>query len=274
MSRRRQPLLVARGHKNRRIDPDLREARKRISRTGVRAAAAVVLVVGAGYHGHRLADSRGWLDLFKIREVRVVGVRVANPSVLVAEAGLKGADVHFWSPMGVYAERARRDPLVADVRIRRSLPNRLTLQVTEREPVALLRLDRLAPVDSGGRILPVSAFHAAWDAPILTVDWPSGLVAREGKVRLEPVLAMVRYLGEIKRRYPALAREISAVELANTGEATLRLIHAEGEIVLDTQTPVEKLTLVDDVLRDLRAKGQPYVKLDLRFTDQIVVRRG
>lgn len=234
----------------------------------------MILVVGAGYHGQRLAEARGWLDLFKIREVRVVGVRVANPSVLVAEAGLKGADVHFWSPMGVFAERVRRDPLVADVRIRRGLPNRLTLEVIEREPVALLRLDRLAAVDSGGRILPVSAFHAQWDAPILTVPWPGSMVAWEGNVRLEPVLAIVRYLGEIKRRYPALARGISTVELANTGEATLRLIHAEGEIVLDAETPVEKLSLVDDVLRDLRAKGQPYVRLDLRFTDQIVVRRG
>ena len=52
------------------------------------------------------------------------------------------------------------------------------------------------------------------------------------------------------------------------------LVHAEGTVLVDSETPVAKLALLDDVLRDLREKSLSYRQLDLRFKDQIVVRRG
>jgi hypothetical protein len=51
-------------------------------------------------------------------------------------------------------------------------------------------------------------------------------------------------------------------------------VHAPGEVLLARETPVDKMALVDDVLRDLRKKGVSFTRLDLRFPDQIVVRRG
>ena len=52
------------------------------------------------------------------------------------------------------------------------------------------------------------------------------------------------------------------------------MVHAEGAIVLDHDTPVDKLSLLDDVLRDLHEKKIPFAVLDLRFDGQIVVRKG
>lgn len=274
MRRRRSSPVTAMSRQNRRIDRDRRAARGRVARRVIKRCVLLGLVGLAGFHGVRLADARGWLALFQIREVRVVGVRVANPNVLVAEAGLMGEVLHYWSPLGPYAERVERDPLIASARIRRRFPNRLTLDVTERRPVAFLALDRLTPVDSAGVVLPVSAFHAGWDAPVVRLAWPAGRLARSGRIGSGPVGELLIWLQAVERDLPALAREISSVELARSGTITLRLVHAEGTVLVASDTPVAKLALLDDVLRDLREKSLSYRQLDLRFKDQIVVRRG
>jgi cell division protein FtsQ len=224
-----------------------------------------------GYHGLRLAHSRGWLDPFRVREVRVTGAMLANPNVLVAEAGLMGEELHYWTPLSEYVRGVERDPLVTSARFRRTFPNRLTLEVEEREPVALIQLDRLAPVDSTGRILPVSAFDPRFDAPVLTVAWTRSEVAQNGVVHHRAVKAVLSRLGEIAIHYPVLSREISAIRMDRDGSIALSLVHAHGEVILDQRTPLAKLALIDDVVRDLRRKGISYERLDLRFDDQIVV---
>lgn len=273
--RRSRPVAIgARGATNRRVDRDQRQARRRAyERTAKLATIASVLAL-AGYQGVRLADGQGWLSPFRVREVRVVGNQVTHPAVLVAEAGLMGEELHYWSPLAEYAERLERDPLVAQARVRRRFPNRLRLEIVERRPIALLALDRLAPVDSTGRVLPVSAFQPGWNVPVVTTEWPAAVVTTDGFVRHPAVRALIGRLREIERHFPALAREISAIELDRAGTVTLRLVHADGAIVADLRTPIEKLALIDDVLRDLRQRGHTYLQLDLRFEDQIVVRRS
>ncbi len=261
--------------RNRRIDRTLQDARRRRLRNTLRVAVSVAALGLGAWHGIRLADSRDWLDLLKVTEVRVTGVDVANPNVLVAEAGLMGADLHYWSPLGEYAERAEKDPLVHSARLVRRFPNRLALEIVERRPAALLDLDRLTPADSAGRVLPVDPFHAGWDAPVLSGPWPASAVVDDaGRVKPGAVRRALAWLGEVERKYPALAREISSIELDGRGTVTLRMVHAEGAIVLDHDTPVDKLSLLDDVLRDLHEKKIPFAVLDLRFDGQIVVRKG
>ncbi|HUP18550.1 MAG TPA: FtsQ-type POTRA domain-containing protein [Gemmatimonadota bacterium] len=260
--------------RNRRIDRGQREERRKRVRITMRVAASVAVLGLVVWHGVRLADSRDWLDLLKVREVRVIGVEVAHPNVLVAEAGLMGADIHYWSGLGQYAERAERDPLVHSARLVRRFPNRLALEVVERRPVALIALDRLTPADSAGRVLPVDPFHAGWDVPVLTGPWTSASVVEAGRVRPGAVRRTLAWLGEVERKYPVLAREISTIELDRRGTVTLRLVHSEGAVVLAHDTPIEKLALIDDVLRDLHEKEIPYTVLDFRFEDQIVVRKG
>lgn len=85
---------------------------------------------------------------------------------------------------------------------------------------------------------------------------------------------MVRWLGAVERRFPVLAREISSIDVSADGTARIRLSHTEGVLVIGPTTPLDKIALVDDVLRDLKEKGIGYREVDLRFDEQIVVRRG
>jgi hypothetical protein len=270
--RRRAPLA----RQNRRVDREKSAQRRRRAARAARRGLLVAALAFAGYHALRMADARGWMALFLVREVRVVGAQVAHPAVLVAEAGLMGAELHYWSVLDPYVQRVKRDPLIESARFRRRFPNGLTLEVTERVPVVLLAVERLTPVDASGAVLPVNPFHAGWDAPVLTPAPRSdgGRVVHGGRIHDESVSEAVAWLTEVGRRYPALAPEISSLEMRADGTLVLRLVHAEAEVLLARDTPVDKMALVDDVLRDLREKGVTFTSLDLRFPDQIVVRRG
>ena len=267
-------MRVRRSRANRRVDRDRRMARRRTIRRGVKAAILAVVLGGVGIQGLRMAEARDWLSPFRVRDVRVEGARVADPRVLVVEAGLMGRPVSWWSSLGAYTEQVERDPLVAAARFERGFPNRLTLVVEERRPIALVELDRLTPVDPEGRVLPVSAFQEGWDAPVVALGWKEQTAIAGARLRPGPVLEAMTWLTRVRSEYPTLYHEISAIDLERDGTLTLRLVHTEGVIVLDRTTPIEKLALLDDVISDLREKGIEYLNMDLRFEDQIIVKRG
>lgn len=268
-SRRRAPLA----RDNRRVDRERLALRRHQAKRALRLAVLASACGFIGYHAVRMADSRGWLNPFRVREVRVVGAEVASPAVLVAEAGLIGEELHYWSVLDPYVHRVRRDPMIESARFQRRFPNVLTLEVKERRPIALLALERLTPVDEAGIVLPVNPFHAGWDAPVLEIaERASGAqVIQGGRVRDEVAIGAVNWLKEVGRRYPELAREISSMRIDSEGMLTLHLVHASGEVLLARDTPVEKMGWVDEVIRDLQQKGVAFSRLDLRFPDQIVV---
>jgi hypothetical protein len=259
---------------NRWVDREQMAARRETIKRGLRWGVVVIACGLSTFHLGKLAHTRGWLSPFLVREVRVVGAEVAHPGVLVAEAGLVGKRLHFWSRLDDHLDLVLRDPLIVEASFERRLPNRLTLVVVERQPVALLGLERLTPVDGAGRVLPVSAFHGGWDVPVMTIDWPTEDVVLDGRVQVGPIRWALDWLGEVELAMPTLYQEISTVELDGDGTVRLRLTRSECTVLLDQNTPFERLALVDDVLRDLAEKGETFFQLDLRFEDQIVVRRG
>jgi len=168
------------------------------------------------------------------------------------------------------SEQYRRKP---NLKVGQSIIGRA---VKERRPIVLLALERLTPVDGAGIVLPVNPFHAEWDAPVLDVAERSSRaqVIQGGQIRDEVVMGAVTWLDEVGRRYPELAREISSIRIDAEGMLTLHLVHAAGEVLLARDTPVDKMGWVDEVIRDLQEKGVEFTRLDLRFPDQIVVRRA
>lgn len=266
-SRCRQP--------NRWVDPARHPEPKRNRKRFVVLATIGLVALLVSLRGSGLFDAATWISPFAIDEIRVVGTEVSRPEVLIAEAGLAGRDgMYLWSRLDRYVEHVLRDPVIAEARFERRLPNRVTLYVVERRPVALLRLDRLAPVDVNGRVLPISAFHGAWDVPVMTSGWDAAEALEEGHVRVGAIRRALSWLGDVERELPLLYGEISTVELTDGGTIELRLAGPECVVTLDEDTPFEKLGLVDDVLRDLDRRGESYFQIDLRFADQIVVRRG
>lgn len=102
--------------------------------------------------GYRMAERDGWFDL---REARVRGIRPAD-SAAVAEA----VAPHFGVPLGSLDLQAVRSdlqrlPMVDSVRISRSWPGSVSVEIFLARPVAVLEgAEELTPVDGLGDPLP------------------------------------------------------------------------------------------------------------------------
>ncbi|MBA2565273.1 MAG: FtsQ-type POTRA domain-containing protein [Gemmatimonadetes bacterium] len=221
-------------------------------------------------------------DLFLVREITFRGLVHAHPQVLVAESGLARPRSLF-DDLSTPRAALLRDPLVRDVRLRRRFPSRLIVEVDERRPVAYWSDEVLLPVDAEGRVLPLHPAHYGWDLPILMApahaDGAAGgaerarpSVVEGGRLVDGSARALLRLVIGIRDRVPEIARRVSVAELTGGGRVVFHLMGDEGEVRLRLETPLEKVALLSDIIRDLELKRKGFESVDLSFSDQIVVR--
>ena len=130
----------------------------------------LLLLAGAGlgiYHGYRALGESG---RFALQEVILSGNRTVELDEVLSYAGLKLGIPMIHIVPGQVADRIAKHPWVRDVAVRRILPDKLGIEITERRARAVAALDHLYLVDDEGeaflRIRPVQ-LSAASGQPLL-----------------------------------------------------------------------------------------------------------
>jgi hypothetical protein len=160
-------------------------------------------------------------------------------------------------------------PLVRSARVRRRLPGTLVLVVEEREPVALVATPTLEQVDAEGRILPLDPSAHQLDLPLLDVGAP-------GPDADAPRAALAAEADRLTRVDPEFAARISELRRDDRGDLVARLEDPAVSFRFRPAVTARRLREGVLVLSDATAQGggSPPMAVDLRFADQVVVRRG
>jgi hypothetical protein len=121
---------------------------------------------------------------FRLHAVDIVGLQRLEPAAVLARAGLEvGTPLIDLDPQAV-ADAVARHPRIASTRALRLPPDRLLLEVVERQPIAALADDREGidaegarfPLDATERAaLPVVSGDPAWALPLLRAAREAGL---------------------------------------------------------------------------------------------------
>lgn len=226
---------------------DLR--RKSQRRTRLRRAA-LVLAVSA------VLVALGWLVLFSsVLEVREVGVE--GNSVTSAEQVTEAAQVPLGTPMARLDGSAIRQRVlglspVADVRLRRAWPNRLVIEVTERQMVYQRLLGRSYQwVDEGG-----TSFHSVPDrAPGLVA-----VVAGADQRLLRDVATVARALP------PEVAEQTGQLEATTVDHIVVVLVDGRRIVWGNAERSGEKAAMLPTLLAmsgtviDVSAPSHPTVR--------------
>ncbi|MFP4624149.1 MAG: cell division protein FtsQ/DivIB, partial [Gemmatimonadota bacterium] len=161
-------------------------------------------------------------------------------------------------------------PLVADVRVRRTLPGTVTLEVREDEPVALVAAGTLRPVDGAGRLLELDPAGAMLDLPVL-----SGVTLAGATVAGGESAAAVATVARLLRRAPAVAERLSQAHLSG-GRLRLSFRDSRAEALLPPAATDVQVTQLRLAVADLAARGEleSVQTIDVRFHDQVVVSFG
>jgi cell division septal protein FtsQ len=231
-------------------------------------ALTMVLTLGAP----KVMETLGDLKLFHVVEVTVEGNRYLTSDEVVDLASIL-PEASIWDEKDPIVSRILEHPTVLSARVKRRIPGRLILDLTEREPVALLPDPVLAPVDVEGRILPIDPVKHRLDLPLMH---PVREGARSEEMHLTPsqIRSLASELGRVGEMDPDVLASVSEVSMDVWGDLSLFL--DDPRVVLQYHPPLtdrvlrDGLVVLADALR--RHPDRRITAVDLRFADQVVVR--
>lgn len=245
-------------------------ARRDGAEKGALGAVFAVLLTAAlcygGWEGYR------WLttaEVFHIAGVDVRGAHSVSDAEIRELAGMFTGQNVFRVDLDAATRRALANPWVRDVRIERSLPNRISMIFTERVPRAIVQAanGRYLIDGEGVVMVPVPKDGAATAGlPVIAVR-DSRAVPREAVA----ASAMAEAL--------ELARELVArggwdpggvMVKADTPE-TIAIVYADHEFRIGSGNYDEKLKRLGEIAADMRLRGVEYSYVELRPERQAAV---
>ena len=247
---------------------------KRDRRNDMRAAArrvGAVLVVGvmivsAMYLYNYLTTS----ERFSVTSIEFAGLsRVDGDGLDALMSDLIGENL-FLAPLERYESRLEAHPRVSRAVLHRVLLNRVTCTIEEREPVALIFVDRFLEVDAHGMVMKEDGYTALLDLPIITGLARGEVVPGEqsDSPRLQRAL---NALALCKRFGGSFASDISEMHVGSSG-VTIRAAGRDCVLLLgdaNYERRLKKYFLLQDMIVE---RNNSTKLIDLRFEDQIVLR--
>jgi cell division septal protein FtsQ len=252
--------------------PDARPVRRRLVpflRRVLRLGVPLVLAVGVG------AAVVAFLlttDALAVRQLVVGGnSRLAPDDLDALLDGLRGKNI-LRVDFQAYRRRVLESPWVADVAIARVLPSTIRLDITERVPMAIARLDRqLYLVDQSGVIIDeFGPRYAEFDLPIV-----DGLVTApaRGAPAVDPDRARLtgRFLSSVGE-HPALRDRLSQVDVSNEHDVAALLDDDPAWLHLGDAQFAERLQAYLELAPALRERMPDLDYVDMRFGARVFVR--
>ena len=236
-----------------------RQTRRRLAVFG----AAAALGIGSPLWGPALMST---VSAFNVAGINVTGARYVPDDAARALAGI-APDASAWDDHSDAEARLETHPLVEKARVRRQGFNRLSIELREVRPVALVSAPALEPVDGKGMVLPLDPSVHALDLPILlqaTVE--AGRVSDENSRR---VLAV---MDRLDRLSPEFVRRVSEIH-RSAGDA-IELVLLEGShaetVILPLDDAEVAFLRAEDAIGECAERGR-VVSVDARFRGQVVV---
>lgn len=208
---------------------------------------------------------------FAVTAVEVRGASRVSVARILAAAGIApGANLWTIDSRGVIA-RIEGMPEIRRADVVRELPNRVTIIVEERRPFTLVHAGRLHWMDEDGRVLGEEARAVAPEVPVI-----SGLSEDElATMRTSPgpkARAAIALIRALLRSGSALTAEISEIDMSRAEGPVLYTVDGV-EVRLGSEEWEERLARLEGVLAQVTAT-QDVQGVDLRFRDQVVLKRG
>jgi len=252
---------------------DRRRRRRRMLRAARRGGAWLCVAFVVVALCAALASGGRWLltaPRFAVERIEVAGQSQLSVDDVIAASGLGPGQNLFRIDARRAVAGIEALPMVRRAELVRAFPNRITLQVEERQPFVLVHAGGFHWVDEQGVPLGPETRAVALDAPLVSAAGPAD-VAAAGRTPSDGVAAGVALIRALMRAQSPLLREISEVDVSRPEGPVLHMLDGV-EVRIGREEWDERLGRLGGVLAQLRASGQTVTSIDLRFRDQVVLR--
>ncbi|HAG50188.1 MAG: hypothetical protein A2X87_07415 [Deltaproteobacteria bacterium GWC2_42_51] len=235
--KRREPLIQRMG---RRIKfGDILRALK----VGISLISIVLIVYGVWHIYNELLAS----SYLKIKEVKVVGNIKLSRSEALELSGIAVGDNILAIDSGDIKDNIKANPWIADVRVKRNFPDRISIEIQERKPVAFINLDGLYYVDETGIIFKKASLGEDVDLPVIT-----GLTREdieEQGAASELAIKAVNLLHILAENTALELENLSEINVDRTYGLTLYTMREGTKIEFGGDGFKEKLDILDKIIK-------------------------
>jgi hypothetical protein len=221
--------------------------------------------------GPQVLATMSEMDVFRVQEVEVLGTRFLTEDSIIAQLQIDSKS-SVWEDKSVWVERVTAHPLVRSAEVRRLVPSGLRITIEERRPIALAATPTLEPVDAEGYRLPIDPARYRLDLPIIT---SSRTPPDAAHLFPEDVRALAAEVGRLMHSDAGFLQRVSTLRWDERGSIVARLTGPDVVFLLQPGISAHRLREGDAALADAlsRTPGNVPAVIDLRFADQVVVRR-
>ena len=238
-------------------------------RRGLSVMTGCVVLGGFGYWAHasghlgRLTDALGFGLVqvsghagFQIDDILVVGRKETSRDTILAVLNVQRGDPIFgFSPT---AARATLEGLnwVEKVKIKRQLPDKINIEITERTPVALWQQDKnFALIDRNGKVLEADNIKRFGDLPVLIGTKAPGQAAK--------ILEMLSF-------EPAVAERVAAATWVGERRWDLTLDN-KIRVKLPEENTAQALHHLSELQNEHQILDRDILAIDMRLPQQMVI---
>lgn len=237
-------------------------------RGGLLMALLIIALLGAAVFANM------WKSDLKVASIAVEGNSIVGEKEILTLAGVTEATRLFDVDLFAIRKRIEQNNFIRSASVNREVPNRITIRVEERVPIAAVVLDKVLYLDADGYVLPPVRSENIFDLPVLTGTLQRGELTPGKQCPMANVRDALGVLKVAQQVSDELYRRISEVHVE--GEKDIILYTAEFGVPVifgRGDAPAKMVRLHSFWKEFVNHRGaQELQYVDLRYQDQVVVR--
>jgi cell division protein FtsQ len=239
-------------------------------RTITLGAAGVALICGIVFAACRLIGST---TFFRLKNIEVSSAKRLTQEEILALAGAEaGQDLARMNLKRMGGQLAQ-NPWVETVRIHRFFPDRLSISITEREPLAVVNMGFIYYLDKKGTIFKVLNQGDRLDYPIVTGFSEEEMSSNPAATR-EALKSTCDLLGILREKGAFILADVSEIHYDKGYGFTLFTASGALPVKIGSGDFAGKLERFAHIYKDLMAQRASLQYIDLDYNDKIVVKKS
>jgi cell division protein FtsQ len=245
---------------------------RRVLRKASRFCLGLILISVAWVacsEGYELVSK---MALFRLERIEISRMKRMTRDEIIAAAGVKTGDSMMGLDPRQIAERLSKNPWIETIKVRRRFPGALTIELTEREPVALVNMGYLFYLDNKGDIFKPLKEGDGMDFPVLTGITEDDL-AKDPAGTKAMLCSALGLLDLLKKNGTFRLEDVSEIHMDKGYGFTLFTAAGGVPVKLGNSDFSAKLSRLARIYKDLSAQMAQLEYVDLDYADKIVVKK-
>jgi len=232
--------------------------------------AGVSLAFGILFAAYRLVCST---TFFRLKNIEVSSAKRLTREEILALVGVEAGQDMARMNLKRMGEQLVQNPWVETVRIHRYFPDRLSITISEREPLAIVNMGFIYYLDRKGTVFKVLNQGDKLDYPVVTGFSEEDMNSNPAATR-EALKTTCELLGILREKGAFILADVSEIHYDKGYGFTLFTASGALPVKVGSGDFAAKVDRFARIYRELMAQKASLQYIDLDYNDKIVVKKS